>query len=250
MKITQPAQPVVVARNVSASGVGVSDPGGFWPDPATAQAVFDFIAAGGLTGYLRTTLGGIGNVQALGTLGATETIDLANANLFWGTLDQDCTITMVGWTNLKDAQITVLLFEDGTGGWEPTFAGVTWDGGGATPTHDTTAGTFTRYVFTSHDGGTTIIGAKTGSAGGSAIEVLDEGVSLTAALVSLDFVGAGVTATTVGDDVTVTIPGSTLTADDIEAMGFVGPIVMADGTSSPPEPVETEDGEDWVYADL
>jgi len=44
-------------------------------------------------------------------------------------------------------------------------------------------------------------------AGGGAIEVFDEGGSLTAALSSLDFVGAGVTATNVGSAVTVTIPG-------------------------------------------
>lgn len=43
--------------------------------------------------------------------------------------------------------------------------------------------------------------------GGSAIEVFDEGVSLTSAVASFNFVGAGVTATAVGDAVTVTING-------------------------------------------
>lgn len=42
--------------------------------------------------------------------------------------------------------------------------------------------------------------------GGNAIEVDDEGVPLTLAATSLDFVGAGVTATAVGGDVTITIP--------------------------------------------
>ncbi len=42
--------------------------------------------------------------------------------------------------------------------------------------------------------------------GGSAIEVRDEGVPLTSGVTSLDFVGGGVTATTIGDAVTVTIP--------------------------------------------
>jgi hypothetical protein len=55
-------------------------------------------------------------------------------------------------------------------------------------------------------------------AGGGAVEVLDEGGSLTAAVSSIDFVGAGVTATNVGSAVTVTIPGgggggATLTHD-------------------------------------
>lgn len=39
------------------------------------------------------------------------------------------------------------------------------------------------------------------------IEALDEGISLTAAITSIDFVGAGVVATNVGGDVTVTIAG-------------------------------------------
>lgn len=40
------------------------------------------------------------------------------------------------------------------------------------------------------------------------VEVDDEGTPLTTAVASLDFVGSGVTATAVGDAVTVTIPGS------------------------------------------
>jgi len=43
--------------------------------------------------------------------------------------------------------------------------------------------------------------------GGGSIIVQDEGTTLTSALASLNFVGAGVTATNVGNDVTVTIPG-------------------------------------------
>lgn len=42
--------------------------------------------------------------------------------------------------------------------------------------------------------------------GGSPVSIEDEGVQLTAAVTSIDFVGGGVTATVVGNDVTVTIP--------------------------------------------
>lgn len=45
------------------------------------------------------------------------------------------------------------------------------------------------------------------SASGGDVEILDEGTPLTTAVTSIDFVGAGVTATAVGDAVTVTIPG-------------------------------------------
>lgn len=43
--------------------------------------------------------------------------------------------------------------------------------------------------------------------GGSALTIQDEGVTLTATADVIDFVGAGVTATAVGNTVTVTIPG-------------------------------------------
>jgi hypothetical protein len=167
MKITKTANtglPIIPAWTVT-----VTDSGGYFGSDLTLEEILALIGAGSAPGsFLRTILGGVGNVQALGTLGAATLVDLANANLFWGTLAEDTVVTTTGWTNLKDCQITVLLFEDGTGGWTPTFSGVTWDGGGAVPTHDTTAGTFTRYVFTSIDGGTTIIGAKTGATSGAA----------------------------------------------------------------------------------
>ena len=63
------------------------------------------------------------------------------------------------------------------------------------------------------------MGKMTGGGGGtgSAITAKDEGTNLTTALASLNFAGAGVTATTSGNDVTITIPGGggreTLTAD-------------------------------------
>lgn len=52
------------------------------------------------------------------------------------------------------------------------------------------------------------IGKMTGAGGsGGSVTAKDEGSSLTTALSSLDFVGVGVTATTSGNNVTVTVPG-------------------------------------------
>lgn len=210
MKTVQTGSHIALVSNASsvpASGASY-DPTTSGLTATDVQGAIDEIAAGGLDVYLRSTLGGEGVVQAHGTLGATETIDLALGNLHWGTLDQDCTVSFTGWTNGKDCQITLALIEDGTGGWTPTLTGVTWIGG--TPTWDTTLGTITIVALFSWDGGTTTYAGVLGGAGsGSAIEVLDEGSSLTAALASLDFVGAGVTATATGDAVTVTIPGGT-----------------------------------------
>lgn len=43
---------------------------------------------------------------------------------------------------------------------------------------------------------------------------------------------------------------ATVDVATISALGFVGPLLMQDGVTSPPVPVETEAGDDWLYADL
>lgn len=62
-------------------------------------------------------------------------------------------------------------------------------------------------VTTNVVGGQLVIDAI--AVGGSPVEILDEGGSLTTSVSSINFVGAGVTATTSVDDVTVTIPDAT-----------------------------------------
>jgi len=69
---------------------------------------------------------------------------------------------------------------------------------------------------------------------GSTIDALNEGVSLTTALASIDFVGAGVTATVIGDDVTVTIPGGTTATDTSLWRPLMDPstgMIITDGTT-------------------
>lgn len=56
------------------------------------------------------------------------------------------------------------------------------------------------------------------------VAALDEGVSLTTALASLNFAGAGVTATVVGNAVTVTIPGvGSASLDDLSDVVITAP---------------------------
>jgi hypothetical protein len=194
MKITKTDQTGVAGRMAGvapASGVTVIDTGGYF-SADDLEDILQEIGAGSAPGsFLRTTLGGVGNIQALGTLGATETIDLANANYFWGTLDQDCDITTVGWTNLKDCQITVEIIGDGTS--TPTFIGWTWIGSAPGIIG---SGDVLHAVGLSRDGGTTIYGAVVGGGSSSALHY---------------------------------------------------EILMAGGISSPPEPLETGDGTDWLY---
>jgi hypothetical protein len=269
------------AASVQASGVVVEDTGGYFPPGATLEEILAALGAGSSPGsFLRTTLGGVGVVQALGTLGATELIDLANANKFWGTLDQNCTITTVGWTDLKDCAISVELIQNGTGGWTPTFTGVTWIGG--TPTWTTTAGTVTHVVLFSRDGGVTIYGAVVGGDGGTSVSygsntepvagVMSGGILPT--LSRADHVHVGVNLVTSngsnallrpianfasGSNVSFAVASNTLTisatptASAIESVGFVGPLMISDTPSNPlvfADIMQNDDGTDFVYQDL
>lgn len=137
-----------------------------------------------------------------GNLGSSATIDAADGNHHRGVLNTDCTITV---TPFPDGDITLDLSEDGAGGHTATFSGATVP---VQPSTDPNA----KMVLVLHSDVGTVTGFWAGG-GGSAIEALEEGSSLTAALASIDFVGAGVTATTSGDDVTVAVPGGATASD-------------------------------------
>lgn len=64
----------------------------------------------------------------------------------------------------------------------------------------------------------------TGSGGGSALTVKDEGSSLSTAVTSIDFVGAGVTTSNTGGAVTVDIPGPSVTVDSVPTDGSSNPV--------------------------
>jgi len=154
----------------TATGVTVAEEDG---SPSVAASTIE-VPNGGMTDdtggvvslfYAQSRGGGREETDSLGTLGATETLNVALGNAKDGTLDQDCTIGFTGWPASGTlARIEFEVTENGTGGWTPTFTGVTWLGG-TTPTHDTTAGTSTIYLFWSRDGGTTITGSVAGSGG-------------------------------------------------------------------------------------
>jgi hypothetical protein len=68
----------------------------------------------------------------------------------------------------------------------------------------------------------------TGTGGGSALIVSDEGSVLTLAASSLNFVGTGVTATNVGNAVTVTVPGSVGVNREVQLTDGAGQFIAAD----------------------
>lgn len=68
------------------------------------------------------------------------------------------------------------------------------------------------------------------------LTVQDENANVATGVTQIDFQGQGVTATAGTGEAVVTIPG---TAE----------LLMADGVTSPPVPIETEAGDDWLYQD-
>ena len=96
-----------------------------------------------------------------GSMGAAETVDLADGDWHRGTLDANCTITVQGFTNDEGVVLLFEVTQDGTGGWD-----ITWDSdvdfGGGDDQPSQTASTTTTFLLWSSVGDGTIYGAKVG----------------------------------------------------------------------------------------
>lgn len=114
--------------------------------------------------------GGTGLDVALVTVaaaGATETIDVSTARTYDVTLDQDVTLTLTGAAVDEAWWVTLLIRQDGTGGWDVTWPGsVEWPTGGA-PTIDPAINALTVVTLGSVDGGTVWLGFPTGGGASS-----------------------------------------------------------------------------------
>ncbi len=171
-----------------------------WPTGGTSgDGIFELRNEGGQSFY-----------HDLGNMGSATDVDPTNGNVQYGTLDDDCLVTLLAPGGDDASTVELWVTQDGTGAWVLTVdadgGSFAWDG--ATPAPDTTAGVTVRYVFERVPGSTNDwVGNLVGGTGGtgSAIEILDDGVSLTAGVTSIDFTGAGVAATAVGDAVTVAV---------------------------------------------
>ena len=111
--------------------------------------------------------------------GATETVDVSVARTYDLTLDADCTLTLSGAVNGEAWFVTLLIRQDGTGGWGVTWpASVEWPTGGA-PTIDPAANALTVVTLGTVDGGTVWLGFPTG--GGADAERIEGGQSVISA---------------------------------------------------------------------
>ncbi len=95
--------------------------------------------------------------------GATPDIDLEDGNVHDVTLTANATFTFSNPLAASGVSFTLLLRQDGTGGWTTTFpASVDWAGGTA-PTLTTTASGLDVLTFITVDGGTTWLGFLAGA---------------------------------------------------------------------------------------
>ncbi len=106
--------------------------------------------------------GGKEVIQAHGSAGATETIDLADGNVHTLTLDANCVLTFAGATNGVACSWTLGLAQDGSGNWTVDFPAAVVNGADLEDALDPTASTITWYSFWTLDGGTTVYGVVAG----------------------------------------------------------------------------------------
>jgi len=195
-----------------------------------------------------TTFGGITVTGNLSANNATITNNLSAANISCSTLTVSTSAsitnpTMLGNTTLgSNANVFItggssgfVLSTNGSGNlsWVVPNSGATGPVGptgltGATGVAGPTGPTGpTGATGTAGGNGATGATGPSGPPGtGSAISILDEGSTITSNVASMNFVGAGVTASSVGNDVTVTITsgsGPTGPTGATGATGVAGP---------------------------
>ena len=146
--------------------------------------------------YVKVVEGGQDTIMAHGNMGATETFDPSLGNVHTATADADCTITLGAPVGSGACMLELHITQDATGGRALTWPGtVVWPDGLA-PVPDTTAGSVTRYVLETLDGGTTWYGVMVG-AGLSAADFATPAIVLGTAA------AAGVAGTVIRSDATV-----------------------------------------------
>lgn len=223
-------------------------------DDTDGAAVWELISASAdehfHTEYIART-DGIEDVTITGASGSAHTIEDPTANIQDITLTDDCTLTFPAVFDGKS--FTIRLRQDGTGGRTVTWdADVEWPGGVA-PTLSTDPDAVDILAF--HSDGAVWFGSYAGSTpGASALIVREVGGSDIDPVAELEFDADDFVVTDqTGGVARVALAGGSVTAADIAALGFVGPILIADGASIPfsfEDALQSDDAATFLYADL
>lgn len=184
-----------------------------------------------ISGLVTKIRGGLETVDAHGSPGATVTLDIGTGNWHSLTLTADCTVTVSGFTAATGCSVLVKVTQDGTGGWA-----ITWDSDIVFAGDDQPAqgiGEVSWFILVSDEGDGTIYGFPVGGGGSPATTVESEttlGIS-----------------SAVGTDTEYARQDHTHGTPDADAISAAGRWeVLMDG-ASPPAPLESGSGTDWLY---
>ena len=134
-----------------ASAISVADTGGNFAGSDVEAVLAELAARGGPDVDLVT----------VAATGAAETVDVSVARTYDLTLTADCTLTLTGAVTAEAWFVTLLIRQDGTGGWDVTWpASVEW--ATAAPTIDPAINALTVVTLGTVDGGTVWLGFPTG----------------------------------------------------------------------------------------
>jgi hypothetical protein len=138
-----------------ASAISVVDAGGYFGG-TNVESILQEIGAGGLTSEDTSLV-------EVGATGTTETVDCSTARVHHLVLDDDCTITLAGAVTTEAHRVTVLLQQDGTGGWVVTWPAEVYWASGVAPTLATDPGHTDWIDLLSTDGGAVWLGVHNGA---------------------------------------------------------------------------------------
>jgi hypothetical protein len=155
----------------SGSGAGDADAHIADTDDAHDASAVSFVPGSGLSSTdvqsaIEEAAGLTGEDTSLvevGATGTTETVDCSTARVHHLVLDDDCDITLAGAVTTEAHRVTILLQQDGTGGWVVTWPPEVFWAGGVAPTLATDPGHTDWIDLLSTDGGTVWLGVHNGA---------------------------------------------------------------------------------------
>ena len=165
-------------------------------------------------------LGSVANVNISGGSNGQLLTTYGNGALYWGNATSGSPAQFTIDTFTGDGTTTTYTLSTTPSGIDNLI--VNYNGSFQLKNAYTLSGANITFTGTPNTGSTievfTLTGSGGGGGGGSALTIKDEGSTLSTAVTSIDFVGSGVTATNVGNAVTVSVSGASNTSIRAQAM--------------------------------